>query len=99
MIIAESEIHHRAHYHCTVHCDRALHDFVHTQNSALWRIQNWRAQERAINAAVRNGKTPALQLLNFQFSFARLLRVIGDIPLQLGEGRSEEHTSELQSRL
>src|SRR5438105_8362259 len=86
MIVAKGKVHHRTDHDGAVYCDGALHDFVDTQNSALWRIQNWSAQKRAINAAVRNSKGPTLQLLDFQFSFARLLRVIGDIPLQFGEG-------------
>ena len=59
---------------------------MHAENSALRRIQDRRAQERAVNAAIGNGESAALQILDLDFSFARLLRVIGDVPLEIGEG-------------
>src|SRR5438067_583437 len=85
MVVAKGEVHHRTHHDRAVYGDRALHDFVHAQNSALRRIQNWCAQERAVNAAVRDRKGTPLELFDFQFSFTRFLRVVGDIPLQIGK--------------
>src|SRR6202023_2009234 len=52
MVIAEREIHHWAHLHFAVDRHRSRHDFVHPENAALRRIQNRRAQERAVHAAV-----------------------------------------------
>src|SRR5439155_1719489 len=85
MVVAKGEVHHRTDHDRAVYGDGALHDFVHAQNSALRRIQNWCAQERAVNAAVRDRKGTPLELFDFQFSFTRFLRVVGDIPLQIGK--------------
>src|SRR5437588_11981932 len=52
MIVAEREIHHRPHFRLAVDRDRARHDFVHAKNSGLRRIENRRAQERSVDAAV-----------------------------------------------
>src|SRR5207302_7801710 len=60
VVVAECQVHHRTDYDRAIYGNRALHDFVHAQNAALRRIQNWGAQERAIDAAIRNRKGPAL---------------------------------------
>src|SRR5438132_3908982 len=52
VIVAEREIHHRANNHGAIDRDGPLHDFVHSQNSALRRIQNRGAQKRPIHPAV-----------------------------------------------
>src|SRR5438045_2854961 len=38
VIITESEIHHRADFHFSIHGNRSRHNFLHAQDAALWRI-------------------------------------------------------------
>src|SRR6266404_5429613 len=60
MIVAERQIHHRANHDLVFDRDRALLDRVHPENAALRRIQDRRAEQRPVNAAIRNGEDAAL---------------------------------------
>ena len=60
-------------------------DFVHAEDAALGRIEDRRAEERAVNAAVRDREDAALQILDLDLPLARFHRVIGEIPLDFGE--------------
>src|SRR5207249_8680520 len=52
VIVTQGEVHHRANFDFPIHGDWSRHDFVHPENAALRRIENRRAQQRAVNAAV-----------------------------------------------
>ena len=58
---------------------------MHPEDSALRRVQDRRAQERAVNAAIRDRENAALQVFDFDFPFARLGCVIGNVALEIGE--------------
>ncbi|KAG0506373.1 MAG: hypothetical protein Udaeo_02450 [Candidatus Udaeobacter sp.] len=56
---------------------------MHPENAALWRVQNRRGEERAVNTAISNGECAALKIFKLQFSVARPSGVIGDVALQI----------------
>src|SRR5437660_10186092 len=51
VIVTEGEIHHRANFHFPVHGNGSRHDFAHSEDSALWRIQNRSGEKRSVNSA------------------------------------------------
>src|SRR2546423_5798119 len=59
VIVAQREIHHRTNLDFLAHRDRSLLNRMHPENPALWRIDDRRAPERAINAGLRNSEYPA----------------------------------------
>src|SRR6476660_1130538 len=85
MIVAQSQIHHRPHDDLTLFGDRALLNFVHSENSAFRGIEDRCAEKGTVNAAVRDGEDAALQILKADLPFAGLDRVANQIPLDLPE--------------
>src|SRR5256885_14346435 len=55
VIVTEGEIHHRANFHFSVHRDWPRHDFVHAQDTALWRILYLGFEQRPLHSAVCGG--------------------------------------------
>src|SRR4029077_7448129 len=65
VIVTQGKIHHRANFHFPVHSDWSRHDFVHAEDSALWRIQNRCGEKRSVHSAVRDSECAALQIFDF----------------------------------
>src|SRR5262249_28057482 len=59
MIIRKREVHHGANLDLPIHRDRTVLDLMHSQNPALRRVQDRRREKRAVDAAVRDGKSPS----------------------------------------
>src|SRR5713226_6291910 len=83
MIITQREIHHRTNLDFSAAHDRALLNRVHAENSALRRIEDWCAEQRSIDAAVRDRERATLQIFNLDFTVARPAGVLRDIVFQL----------------
>ena len=72
MVVAEREIHHRADDDLAVHGDRALLDGVHAEDAALRRIEDRRAEQGAVDAAVGDGEDAAAEVFDADLALARL---------------------------
>src|SRR5215218_6886000 len=68
MIVTQGKIHHRPHHDLSLEGHWPLLNRVHAEDAALRRIQNRRAEERAINAAIGNRKRAALKFLDLDLS-------------------------------
>jgi len=86
VIVAEGEIHHRADDDLAVEGDGALLDGVHAEDAALGWVEDRRAEERAVGAAIGNGEDAAGQILDGDFSALALSSVVEDILLDFSEG-------------
>src|SRR6478736_4105896 len=60
VIVAQREIHHWPNDHFAIPGDRALLDGVHAEDAALRRVEDRRAHERSVDAAVRDREGAAL---------------------------------------
>ena len=70
VVVAEGEIHHRAGDNLAVYYNGALLDFVHPEDAALGRVEDWGAQKRAVNAAVADRKDAAAEVVEGNFAVA-----------------------------
>src|SRR5213595_3514743 len=65
VIVTERQIHHGANFYFPVHGNWSRHDFVHAEDSALWRIQNRRGEQGSVHSAVCDCECATLQIFNF----------------------------------
>jgi hypothetical protein len=72
VIVAESEIHHRADDDLTIDGDRALLDGVHAEDGTLRRVDDRRAEEGTIDATIRDGEDTASEIGQLDFAFLGL---------------------------
>src|SRR5205809_213301 len=85
MVISQGDIHHRPYYHAAIARNGAILNRMHAQNTALWRVDDRRGQQRAVNTAVADRKSATDEFLGQQFVF---LGTPGEIPnrrFDLGE--------------
>ena len=59
---------------------------MHAENAGLRRIEDRRAEQRAVDAAVRDGEDAAAEVLDLDLSLARFHRVFREVALDLREG-------------
>ena len=85
MVVAHCEIHHGTDDHFSIDRHRTLLDGMHSEDATLRRIQNRRAEERAIDPAIGNGEDTAGEILEIDSSFLGFRRVIENILLHLRE--------------
>src|SRR3546814_3926117 len=97
VVVAQRDVHHRRGDDLAVLDDGALFDRVHPEDRRLRRVDDRGRHQRTEGAAVGDGEGAALQVLELEATLARGLGIAVDAPLDVGEARSEEHTSELQS--
>src|ERR1700730_5147676 len=85
MVVAEREVHHRTNLDFAGDRHRSLLNLVHAKDAGLRRIENRRRPERALYAAVRDGKGAALHFLDLERAVARAPPEIGNLLLDLRE--------------
>ena len=85
MVIGQRQIHHRADFDLAIDDHGAVLDFMHPQNTRLWRVQNGRGHERAVNPTIRNGERAALHLGHRQLAIARALALFGNRLFDFGK--------------
>src|ERR1700730_6442817 len=56
MVVAERQIHHRTHLDFISNRHRSILDFMHSEDTALRRIQDRSAEQRTVDPAICNGK-------------------------------------------
>src|SRR5437899_2368324 len=71
VVVAEREIHHRTNIDFAGDRYRSLLNLVHAEDAGLRRIENRRRHQRAVDAAVRDGKGAALHLFDLERAVAR----------------------------
>ncbi len=86
VVVAEREIHHRTDDDLAIHGDGTVLGFVHAEDAALRRVQDRRAHEGAVNAAVGDREDATLQVLEADFALAGLHGIVGEIFFDFGEG-------------
>src|SRR4051812_38608370 len=62
VVVGEGDIHHRANHYLTAERHRAILDRVKAEDADLRRVEDWRAEERAEDAAVGDGERAALEI-------------------------------------
>ena len=87
MVVGEGGVHHRAERDLAVGGDGAVLDGVQAEDADLRRVEDRRAHERAVDAAVRDAERPAAQVLNRQRAVVRLRGELADAALD----RRERH--------
>src|SRR5438309_3788702 len=85
MVVAERAIHDRTNLDFAGDRHRSLFNLVHAEDAGLRRIENRRRHQRAVNAAVRDGKGTALHFLDLERAIARAPSEIGNLLLDLRE--------------
>ncbi len=85
MVVGESQIHNGADDDLAVAHDRAVRNGVHPQHRALGRVDNRGGENRAVHAAVGNGKGPPFQIGQGNLVVFDLPGKVGDGLLNLGE--------------
>ena len=86
VVVAHGEVHHGADFDLAIDGDGTLLDGVHAEDSALWRIEDGRAEETAVDAAVGDGEDTALEVFDGDFAVAGLDGVVGEVFFGLAEG-------------
>ena len=86
MIVAEGQIHHGADDDLSINGHGALLDAVHAEDRALRRVEDGRAQERAVDAAVGDGEDAAGEVADLEFAVFGFFRVGEDVEFEVGEG-------------
>ncbi len=78
MIIRQREIHHWPRLDLAADDNRSFLNLVHAQDTRLRRVQNWGRHQGAIDAAIADGESAALHLIDLQGAVARAPAEIGD---------------------
>jgi len=87
MIVGERQIHHRSNHHFPGDGHRPVLDSVQTQDAALRGIEDRRAQQRTIHAAVADGEGPAFKIAQFQAIFPHLSDIVENRLFDSGEAQ------------
>src|SRR6185503_10001495 len=85
VIVGECDIHHWPDRRLPVYRDDAILDLVEPEDAHLRRIENRRAEQRAEDAAVRDRKRPAFEILEGQGAVGGALREFTTRQLELRE--------------
>ena len=78
MVVGQGEVHHRADHDLTIDDDRAILDFVHSQNAGLRRVEDRRGHQGTVNPTVRDGEGATLHFGHAEFAVARPQAQFGD---------------------
>ena len=85
VIVGQRDVHHRADDDLAVAGDGAVLDRVQTEDRALWRVEDRRAEERAVHAAVADCERAALKFVELDFVFGGPLAKVADRLFDLGK--------------
>ncbi len=86
MVVGERQIHHRPRLHRAIGHDHRAHlRLVHAEDAGLGRIQDRRREERAVDAAVRNGEGAAGKVVEAELAVPGLAGELADRLLDAGE--------------
>src|SRR5439155_5151773 len=88
VVVGHRQVHHRADHHASFASDGAFLNRVHAEHAALGRIHNGRGEERAIDAAVADGESAALELIHFQFVLLSAAGEIANGQFDFGEAQA-----------
>src|SRR5579862_8268780 len=85
MIVRERDVHHRADHDLTVERDRAVLDFVQSENAGLRVVEDRRRDEGAEDSAVRDREGSTCQVIQRELPISRARGHRGDLATDLND--------------